>query len=130
MKRRLRNRWRNGHYLRRRDRKTRRRVVGSHGKEPRRAHTFALRQPCVISARRHVAFQCIISAGKMPPDMQNQISVRAALSPRLSRFHRLSLSLFILSRHDHYPAVSFRRLLHLLFYLLSLLFLVSSYFDR
>lgn len=56
-------------------------------------HTFAPRQPCVISARRHVAFQCIISAGKMPPDMQNQISARAALSPRLSHFHRLSLSL-------------------------------------
>lgn len=46
--------------------------VGSREKELRRTHTFTLRQPCVISARHYVAFQCIISAGKMP-DMQNQI---------------------------------------------------------
>lgn len=61
--------------------------VGSHEKKRRGkgSHTFASRQPCVISARCHVAFQCIISAGKMS-DMQNQISLgplfrRACISP-------------------------------------------------
>lgn len=93
------------------------------GRSPGGAYIFAPRQPCVISARRHVAFQCIISAGKMPPDMQNQISVRVALSLRLSHFRRLFLSsvLFTLSRCGHCPvAVSFCRLLFLFFLLFTL----------
>lgn len=51
--------------------------------------TFAARQPCVISARHHVAFQCIISAGKKP-DMQNQ--PRLLVPSLLLRFFLSSFS--------------------------------------
>lgn len=58
------------------DRETRSRwctgSAGSHEEKHEGSHIFAPRQSCVILARRHVAFQCIISTGKMP-DMQNQI---------------------------------------------------------
>lgn len=63
---------------------------------------------CVISARLHVAFQCIISAGKIPPDMQNQISVRVILSLRFSHFRVVRLSLF--SLHPFPPRSLFGRL--------------------
>lgn len=73
--------------------------VGSHEKKRRgkRLHTFASRQPCVISARCHVAFQCIISTGKMS-DMQNQISLEplfrcTCISP--SSFSSLFLNVVI-----------------------------------
>jgi len=86
-------------------------VVGE--KERRGAHTFAPRQPCVISARHHVAFQCIISAGKMP-DMQNQIllgrtpsSVRGPF-PLYRLFSALSLRIRPFSFHLPF---SFRLLL-------------------
>lgn len=107
--------------------------VGSREKERRGAHTFALRQPCVISARHHVAFQCIISAGKMP-DMQNQILLRSGTLLRLVRVSPPPTSSSPFSPFAANPAVSlhlpFPPSVFLSFSSSPSVFLVSSSSDR
>lgn len=69
---------------------------------------FVVRQPCVISPELHVAFQCIISAGKKP-DMQNQDATRSFLSiyRKRERFVHLLLSLLLTSRYTNACLIPF-----------------------